>query len=486
MLKNFDFDKADQPYSDKKTRDLKLDLAKAQLRANLSDTPVIILIDGWESSGKGYIINEITQRLDTKSFSVKVFANGTNDGSYLLTKNLWKQLPAHGDFAIFDRSYYTELFWDLDCDKAYLDRRLGYLFDSEDALIDDGTIILKFFIHTTKNGQRKRIEDLAYDRYRKFLIEDGDIYQNLYYDRFLDHMDPILQKSSRDKSPWYILNGLDLKESLKYVLGQSAQVIQEKIDQREKDQARARRSKRTHVEKPILENYPVEERISDDQYEKCLEPLQNEARDLAYRLYKTKIPTIIVMEGVDAAGKGGAIRRLTRYIDPRSYSVNPTSAPSDAEKDHHYLWRFYNNFPKAGHMAIFDRSWYGRVMVERVEKLTPVEAWSRAYQEISNMERELVESGVLLIKYFLNISKDEQLDRFKDRKEDKPHKLTDEDWRNRKKWDENIRAIDEMLDRTSTRLAPWDIIPANQKKFARIRVLEIFIDRAREILGLED
>lgn len=487
MLNEFDFDNIESKYSDEKLKDLKDELSHAQLAASLNDLPVIILIDGWESSGKGHIINEITQRLDTKHFSVKVFDNDLKNRSYLLTKKLWRQLPAQGDFAIFDRSHYTDLFWDVDCDKTWLDQNLRYLMDAEDALIDDGTLILKFFIHTTKENQRERIEKLAYDKYRNFMIDDGDVYQNLYYDKFVDHMDYIIDKSGRDKSPWYILNGLDLKESVKYVLGKSIDLIEEAIEEIEdKDAKDIKASDRDYDKKTIVEDSPVERRIRDEEYESRLKPLQMEASDLAYKLYQSKVPSIIVMEGVDASGKGGAIRRLTRHMDPRSYQVNPTSAPSDAEKDHHYLWRFYNNFPKAGYMSIFDRSWYGRVMVERVEELTPVEVWSRAYGEINNMERELVESGVLLIKYFMSIDKDEQLERFEDREEDKPHKLTDEDWRNRENWDLNMEAINEMLDKTSTDIAPWHIIAGNQKKYARIRVLETFIREAKEILNAND
>lgn len=209
---------------------------------------------------------------------------------------------------------------------------------------------------------------------------------------------------------------------------------------------------------------------------------KKKAGNLAYEAYYEKLPIVLVFEGVDAAGKGGSIRRLTKYMDPRGYKVNPTSAPSDYEKDYHYLWRFYNNFPKKGEINIFDRSWYGRLMVERVEGFAKEEEWGRAYEEINNMEMEMTQSGILLIKYFLVIDKDEQLKRFKDREENKPYKLTEEDWRNRDKWDNNTLAINEMLDKTSTPLAPWEVIGANDKKYARIKVLETFVDKVTRAL----
>ena len=195
-------------------------------------------------------------------------------------------------------------------------------------------------------------------------------------------------------------------------------------------------------------------------------------------MYTKKIPGVIVFEGIDAAGKGGSIKRLTRLMDPRGYRVVPISAPNETERDYHYLWRFYKELPEKGALAIFDRSWYGRVLVERIEGFTHAKRWEEAYDEINMFEKNLCNSDVMVLKFFLAVDKKEQLSRFKDRQveTDKMYKITEEDWRNREKWDEYIEAMNEMLVRTDTEYAPWNIISGQDKKHARIKVLEIFIE----------
>jgi polyphosphate kinase 2 (PPK2 family) len=196
--------------------------------------------------------------------------------------------------------------------------------------------------------------------------------------------------------------------------------------------------------------------------------------ELGHRIYRHRIPVVIVYQGWDAAGKGGNIRRLVRTLDPRGYEVVPVSAPNDLEKAHHYLWRFWNRVPKAGHIAIFDRSWYGRVLVERVEGFCSEAEWRRAYREINQMEQHLVHFGTVLLKFWLHIDRDEQLRRFEARQENpnKRWKMGDEDWRNRQKWDQYVVAVEEMLARTSTGHAPWTVVPSNNKRYARVHVLE--------------
>jgi len=207
-------------------------------------------------------------------------------------------------------------------------------------------------------------------------------------------------------------------------------------------------------------------------------------RDLEHEVYKKRLSVIMVYEGWDAAGKGGNIKRLLKMMDPRGYEVIPIAAPNDIEKAHHYLWRFWKAIPKAGHIAIFDRSWYGRVMVERVEGFCIEEEWKKAYREINEMEEQLVNFGTVLIKFWLQVDRAEQLKRFKERQQN-PHKqwkITDEDWRNRKKWIQYKTAVDEMLLRTSTSYAPWTIIESNSKLYARIKVLKTVIEEIEKKL----
>ena len=219
--------------------------------------------------------------------------------------------------------------------------------------------------------------------------------------------------------------------------------------------------------------------LPHDTYHKRLKHLQLELVGLERKLIDEKVPVIVMFEGWDASGKGGAIKRFTQYLDPRGISAYSIAAPTVEEKSHHYLWRFWTKMPRHGELAIFDRSWYGRVLVERVENFATKDEWRRAYREINELERQLTDDGAVVLKFFIHISEKEQLRRFKEREESKLKnwKLTEEDWRNRKRWQKYEKAIDDMLTKTSTKNAPWHVIPGNDKKYARVEVCRI-IDKA--------
>jgi AMP-polyphosphate phosphotransferase len=227
----------------------------------------------------------------------------------------------------------------------------------------------------------------------------------------------------------------------------------------------------------ILDKVDLTKTLTKEEYNKQLPALQDKLRELEFRIYRKRIPVIIVYEGWDAAGKGGNIKRLTERLDPRGYSVHSYAAPQGDEKTHHYLWRFWQYVPKAGHIAVFDRSWYGRVLVERIEGFAKPEEWNRAYMEINEFEGQLASFGAVIVKFWLHISPEEQERRFRSRETDpfKNYKLTDEDWRNREKMGAYKEAVEEMITRTSTTHAPWHIVPANTKYYARIDALETVI-----------
>ena len=234
----------------------------------------------------------------------------------------------------------------------------------------------------------------------------------------------------------------------------------------------------------MLENINVSRKVPKAEYKAEIEDLelklaalQREAKDLG-------IPVIIVFEGWDAAGKGSCIRRVTGAIDPRLYHLIQFAAPTDEERAHHYLWRFWRQLERDGRCTFFDRSWYGRVLVERVEKFATEEEWQRAYSEINQFEEQLVEHGCIVLKFWLHISKEEQLQRFKARQEEphKQHKITDDDWRNREKWHDYELAVDQMVSHTSTRHAPWTLISANDKPHARIQALKTFCKAMKHAL----
>jgi len=235
----------------------------------------------------------------------------------------------------------------------------------------------------------------------------------------------------------------------------------------------------------MLELIDLRQRLARREYNSQRERLENELHLLCYQAYQQKRPVVIVFEGSDAAGKGGAIKRLTERIDPRGYVVWPIAAPAGDDKLHHYLYRFWRRLPAAGEIAIFDRSWYGRVLVERVEGYCNEAAWKRAYSEINQFERQLLGFGSIILKFWLHISREEQLRRFKEREHSgyKSWKLTAEDWRNRGKWEDYIQAVEDMLLKTSTHQAPWTIVEANDKPFARIKVMKTAINKLRQELN---
>lgn len=237
---------------------------------------------------------------------------------------------------------------------------------------------------------------------------------------------------------------------------------------------------------PSLSDFDPSLSLDDKTYKKRRKALQLELLRYQVQLRdEAACPVAVVFEGVDAAGKGGAIRRLTGRLDPRGMRVHPIGPPSGSETRHHFLWRFHQRMPEFGQFAIFDRSWYGRVLVERVEGLTTAEAWERSYGEITSFEQTLVDSGLVLVKFWLHISQDEQLERFEARESDpfKEYKITPDDWRNRERWADYEPAIEEMLRRTHTAAAPWTLVSANDKNYARVRVLEAVIEALRSRLG---
>ena len=485
MIKNFDFDDFDNPYTDFKRSGLGERLARLQRLVKEFDIPVLIIVDGWESSGKGYVIKDLMRELEPRSSKVQLFETPTDEERCMpFLWRFWKKIPKKGDIAIYDRSFYFKVMNDINIGTNELKRNIEDISAMEKQLYDDNTIIIKFFLHLTQETQRERIIELEEDENRNFFITDADLDQNKHYDDYLKHFDNILEMSDLSFSPWHVIPSKNRKEASKYALGQAIDLVQKGIDI-----VLAKRGKNERQREPIIFNnilgeLDMSKSVTDKYYDNNLKDLQVEAQKIAYQFYINHIPCVLVFEGMDAAGKGGAIDRLTRHMDPRGYQVIPTSAADETELSYHYLWRFYRDFPREGRVTIFDRSWYGRVMVERIEGFATVDEWSRAYDEINQMERHITNCRTLVLKYFISIDKDEQYERFKEREEeaDKLYKITDEDWRNRAKWDEYTVAMNEMLARTDTDYAPWIIVEGNDKKYARLKVLKSFNEYGRKVL----
>ncbi|WP_313318476.1 hypothetical protein, partial [Gordonia sputi] len=292
-------------------------------------------------------------------------------------------------------------------------------------MTDSGMVVVKVFLDIDRDEQAKRIEEYASDA-REVLLDKRDRWQNKRFKALSERFSDVLSRSNFAFAPWHVIDARHRKQASIEVLGVTCEAIEAALAARE-GVAQPPIERAYGTPPSIVGQVDLSLALDDDEYDDVLDDLQKEAGALAYRLAEARIATAMVFEGMDAAGKGGAIRRLVKRIDPRLLTINPTAAPSDMAKEHHYLWRFYNNLPPRGRIAVFDRSWYGRVMVERVEEFATVPEWERAYGEINAMEKEFTDDGGLLLKFFLYIDPDEQLARFEARERDKPWKLTDED-----------------------------------------------------------
>lgn len=387
---------------------------------------------------------------------------------------------------VYDRSFYYQVFNYDERTDAKLSQRINELLSLEKMLIDDNTIVIKLFLNVTEETQTKRIKKLEQSVRKEFLLSEEDYEQNKSYSQHQKWFNKILKATNTKYSPWHIISTEDLKLGAKTALGLTIDAITAGIETITLRRTNVEHKSDHHfqIEAPKLSQLDLSLSLTEEEYDEIKEDLQKEAAELVYECYIKDIAIVVAFEGVDSAGKGGAIKRLTRHIDPRSYKIYGINAPNPVENLFHYMWRFQKEFPKDGDMVIFDRSWYGRVLVERIEALIPQAAWERAYDEINQMERALTAHGTIVMKFFLYIDKDEQEKRFNARIEEpeKNYKITEEDFRNRDKWDEYIEAMNEMLERTDQPEAPWYVIPGNSKYYARIAVLKQFIQHLKQSL----
>ncbi len=459
-------------------------LSVLQRQCKEAGIPVIIVFEGFGAAGKGTQINRLIQAMDPRGFSVYTSNKESEDERlHPFLWRYWTKIPAKGRFAIFDRSWYRRVLvdrFDKITKKEELPSAFHDILSFERQLTDDGTVIIKFFLYISKEEQKKRFKLLEDSRETAWKVTEADWKRNKEYSEYLKINEEMLEKTDTDYAPWVIVEAMDKNyAALKIISSVTARLEKELEKKAALTKSEKKAAKAVDKYKSgVLSGVDLSKALSNKEYKQKLDSLQKKMEILHSELYRLRIPVVICFEGWDAGGKGGAIKRLTSHMDPRGYQVNPTASPNDTEKAHHYLWRFWNNMPKAGHIAIFDRTWYGRVMVERIEGFCSEAEWKRAYQEINEMEEHLTNSGCIVLKFWLHIDRDEQERRFKERMENpaKQWKITDEDWRNREKWDEYEKAVDEMLVRTSTTYAPWEIVEANSKYYARVKVLKTVVE----------
>jgi polyphosphate:AMP phosphotransferase len=473
--------------------DLEIQLGEMQRQAKASKIPIIIVFEGWDAAGKGTLINRLLLALDPRGIIVYPINPPNQEEQHRpFLWRFWIKTPERGRLAIFDRSWYgrvlvgrvDRLIKKKDWRNAYQDIK-----SFERQLVDDGTIIIKFFLHISRKEQEKRFKKLQKNPATAWKVTKTDWKHHRQYDKYLKATEEMLANTDTGFAPWYIIEANDRRFATVKIFHTILQTVQPKIDQKNfESKAQEKIGKLEPLplipRSSILDPVDLSLTISRPKYEKALKNCQKRLLELEHEIYVRRIPVVIVYAGWDAAGKGGNIKRLVNGLDPRGYEVIPIGAPNDLELAHHYLWRFWIKVPKAGHIAIFDRSWYGRVLVERIEGFCSETEWRRAYREINEMEEHLTNNGSVIVKFWLHIDPDEQLKRFKEREKIpwKKWKITEEDWRNREKWDRYKEAVDEMLYRTSTLYAPWTIVESNCKWYARIKTLRTVIEKIEERL----
>ncbi|HBT18489.1 MAG TPA: phosphate--AMP phosphotransferase [Clostridiaceae bacterium] len=464
-----------------KERD-KLSLKLGYLQRVMKDynVPVMILFEGVHASGKGRLANELLISLDPRY--TKFYATHTPTEVERRKPFLWQYFthtPSHQEFTIFYRSWYS-LYSAIKNNPALYDAYedpevlLEEMQSFEKTLVDDGTELLKFYVHIDEDKQKANIQRMYDNPRTMWKAQEYDRDNDASYKK---EIESLLEK---EEDSWAHIHYKNRFETVNEVMSLVVERLEKRVKKEKKRVEEGKENNDGFFDgsfKNILKDHDEEEELSKSAYNEKLDKLQKEVRDIQYTLYEKKIPLILVYEGWDAAGKGGNIKRVVRQLDPTGYEINTTAAPTDLELKHHYLWRFWRQVPKTGHISIYDRSWYGRVMVERVEGFATNKDVRRAYGEINDFEKSLTNFGAIVIKFFIHISKEEQLKRFEARQEDedKVWKITDEDWRNREKWSAYEEAINDMLDKTSTEYAPWTVINGNNKRFARIEALETII-----------
>ena len=472
-------------------------LGLAQRRLKEAGIPVLILFDGMDAAGKGTQINRLIQFLDPRGFDVYASSRVTEDEAMRpFLWRFWTLTPENGRIAVFDRSWYRKVREDRfegRTAKKELSEAFRDICSFEKQLTDSKTVIIKLFLYISREEQKKRFKKLEESGETAWRVTKEDWKRNEDYDRYLKINEEMLERTDTEYAPWTIIEATDksygamkilktVTETLEDALAKTAE--EERLKEEKKKAAETllkageNPAENSRYQNGVLSGIDLSKTMTREAYKKEIDRLQKKLELLHSELYRLRIPVVLGFEGWDAGGKGGAIRRLTSHLDPRGYQVCPTAAPNDIEKKHHYLWRFWNRMPKAGHIAIFDRTWYGRVMVERIEGFCREEEWRRAYQEINEMESHLVNAGAVVLKFWLQIDKDEQKRRFEERMRipEKQWKITDEDWRNREKWDQYELAVNEMLVRTSTTYAPWIVVEGNCKYYARVKVLRTVVE----------
>ncbi len=531
---------------DRISQDLRTELLTLQNELRGCDFPVILVFAGVDGGGKGETVNLLNEWMDPRWIATRAYSMPSDEERERpFYWRFWRDLPPKGQVGLFLSSWYSHPINShvrKEASTAEFESLLDRVNSFEKTLADDGALIVKFWLHLSKSAQKRRLKSLEKDELQSWRVTKQDWKNWKNYDQFINTAEHMISKTSTGYAPWEIVEGEDSRFRSLTVLTLVRDAIRKHMTERAAKRkliaelAAAANAKRTAelanvhsqiktlekkaeastAKKPgkgkgkakaakaglevptvsltpqgqlqprtVLSALDMTLKYEKKEYGLALKKARAELA-LLYRQAKARgISTLLVFEGWDAAGKGGAIRRLTASLDARDYRVTPVAAPTDEERAQHYLWRFWRHMPRAGRLTLFDRSWYGRVLVERVEGFARDEEWHRAFSEINDFEEQIAFHGTVLAKFWVHITKEEQYRRFKERETIayKKWKLTDEDWRNRAKWDDYETAVNEMVERTSTRQAPWILVEGNDKNYARVKIIQSVADLLKKRLA---
>jgi polyphosphate:AMP phosphotransferase len=471
--------------------------------------PVVIVVGGVDGAGKGETVNVLNEWMDARHIQAHAIGAPTSEEAERPPMwRFWRSLPPKGKIGIFFGAWHTQPILRRtygETSDAELDESLDEIVHFERMLAAEGAVILKFWFHLSKKRQRKRLRSLSKDPKTSWRVTKLDWKHFELYDKFRRVSERALRRTSTAEAPWIVVEGSDpnyryltVGKVILDALTKRLDLEEKKAEQKkaeaplaqapspeEKKPAEAFLVPRSIDRRGLLDTIDLSLKLDPDEYDRRLAAAERKLALLSRHRRFRKHSAIAAFEGSDAAGKGGAIRRLAAALDARQFSVVPIAAPTEEERAQPYLWRFWRHVAGKGRFTIYDRSWYGRVLVERVEGFCRETDWRRAFEEINDFEEQLVRHGAVIVKFWLQIDKDEQLARFQEREKTgfKHYKITAEDWRNREKWDHYVEAVGEMLDRTSTEIAPWTLVEANDKHHARVKVLETLGDALERALS---
>ena len=478
--------KIKKPVYEKEVPPLREALLNTQMElAQSARFPVIILIGGLDGAGRGATVNLLNEWMDPRHIQTHGMGEPSDEElDRPMMWRFWRALPPKGKIGVFLGSWYT---WPIlnrvngITKEADLEQSMERAKLLEKMLVDEGALLIKFWLHLSKDKQEKRLKSLEKNPLTRWKVTDRDWKHFKAYDKFQEVHENVIRHTSTAEAPWLIVEGEDENYRNLTVGRIILKAIQDRLEQ---EKAPPLKVLAPPLLPPIdnlhlLNTLDMTQALDKDKFKVKLEKYQGKLNALTRDSKFKYMSVIAVFEGNDAAGKGGSIRRITAALDARYYQVIPIAAPTEEERAQPYLWRFWRHLPRKGRVTIFDRSWYGRVLVERVEGYCPETDWMRAYSEINEFEAQMVRHKMLVVKFWLTITKDEQLRRFEDRQKTgfKSFKITEEDWRNREKWEQYEQAVCDMVDRTSTQLAPWTLVEANDKDFARIKVLKTLCEK---------